>query len=167
MTRSEILRRVREASEQGQVLTDEEMDGILASPEEEQPEWLRRYEELVVKAVAERRRGAMTKPWEEEWRAEHDPAINAWDLVCARDGTELAHRGNFLTMDDPGFDEARARLASAAPDMARVLLHLYENEPECVVCHEQVWWDDTTDTQVRPHTKDCALDAALRKAGVR
>lgn len=61
-------------------------------------------------------------------------------------------------------DDARARLASAAPDMARVLLAVEwlgfaEGCPECGA--------SKSDPVPYMHNGDCALDLALRKAGVR
>jgi glycine/D-amino acid oxidase-like deaminating enzyme len=57
--------------------------------------------------------------------------------------------------------EARARLASAAPDMARVLLSLCTHGcPEC-----GGWLDEVRGTLQR-HRDTCRLAAALRKAGV-
>jgi len=57
---------------------------------------------------------------------------------------------------------ARQRLASAAPDMARVLLEI-EYSP-----NDGIWFCPSCDCRVTDgHAPDCALDAALRKAGVR
>ena len=71
--------------------------------------------------------------------------------------------------DGEGGDIARARLASAAPDMARVLLAC-----EWAWCEGREWKvcpscsnDEPNDSRRSGHASDCALDAALRKAGVR
>lgn len=67
-----------------------------------------------------------------------------------------------------GQNEARDQLASAAPDMARVLLALewtqdYRDDVRsCPVCGG---WE--TGGLNAGHEKNCTLDAALRKAGVR
>ena len=73
--------------------------------------------------------------------------------------------------DGEGGDIARARLASAAPDMARVLLACEwadnsseEYAPECPSCHAQGPYEGEPS---KGHAPDCALDASLRKAGVR
>ncbi len=66
-------------------------------------------------------------------------------------------------------DIARARLASAAPEMARVLLALewtgvaHEELPACIVCGYLPDLPNPEDG----HKPDCALVAALRKAGLR
>jgi hypothetical protein len=88
------------------------------------------------------------KPHEEQWG--HDQA----GLRTPRDGVGYVE----VAMES----DAHARLASAAPDMARVLL--------------SVEWDGNADEDICPscyqheamgHAADCALDAALHKAGVR
>ena len=64
----------------------------------------------------------------------------------------------------------RAKLAAAAPEMARLLLELqhhpagYEYEPECPVCGMA----EKCDRKSWPtaHVADCRLLAVLRKAGV-
>ena len=80
------------------------------------------------------------KPWEETW----DSLLP----FCGHD-----------TMVDG--DEARRRLALAAPEMARLLMHICRRYPgtdgACMVC-------DQYETQ--PHTKECSVGKALRKAGV-
>lgn len=84
------------------------------------------------------------KPWEETWED---------DVV------EIAAH--------VAYTPERRRLASAAPDMARVLLALIDPErldeegrrAGCPTCG--------VDTGFETCTADCALTAALRKAGVR
>lgn len=121
----------------------------------------------------------MTKPWEETWFAES----------CARltraDGPDPQWGDRRHVADVAEDSDERARLASAAPDMARVLLAIEwaggrpEGPPECPSCradeYEDVIVGPTTHDAAgryigyrkREHEPDCALDAALRKAGVR
>jgi hypothetical protein len=103
---------------------------------------------------------AAVKVWEDEWKAhvetytdEEGHEHNAsWCVV----DTDRAH----VVADC--LSEDAARLVSAAPDMARVLLAVEwirgrDGEECCSSCDE-----------IRPdHDEACALDAALRKAGVR
>jgi hypothetical protein len=92
------------------------------------------------------------KVWEETWEA-----LDGWVVAQARD----TNKNVALAADRRIGYEADAKLMAAAPDMARVLL--------------AVEWGGLTDpcAHVCPacgrseHTPDCALDAALRKAGVR
>lgn len=114
----------------------------------------------------------MIKVWEEKWLAKQDQQIDAWDLVEDDDYGDhnvLAHRGMFITNHDDGYDEARCKLAAAAPDMARVLLALEWSgmawdssggSLRCPSCRSQ-------DVIGKRHAPGCALDDALRKAGVR
>jgi hypothetical protein len=109
------------------------------------------------------------KPWEETWNA--DPRDDEYVSTIGRVGL----RG-----------DGRAPLASAAPDMARVLLAVewsgkvdyvgdggYECCPSC--CGVAPGFERLTDAvddiargrSVAGHKRDCVLDAALRKAGVR
>ena len=61
-------------------------------------------------------------------------------------------------------DDARARLAVCAPEMARLLLSIEWGNPRlpevgCPVC--------TREESEGEHTHDCRLDALLRRAGAR
>lgn len=111
----------------------------------------------------------MTTPIEETWVAEYgdcDPddrgSIEIWHTSFPD--------GHAVYLYD---DESRARLISAAPDMARVLLAIeWEGETtdegrcdRCPSCGRY----PPTELALRDegHATDCALDAALRKAGVR
>lgn len=111
----------------------------------------------------------MSKAIGETWKAVWDHHIDAWDLTLDnQDETILAHRGGFLTSDDPGYDEARAKLAAQAPAMARLLLrgmevttaNAYGNESTCLA--ECGGWGPTADQ----HASGCDLVAVLRAAGV-
>lgn len=99
------------------------------------------------------------KVWEESWSM----ALNKRGI------SELSYSSDEHTFADAWCedDTERFRLASAAPDMVRVLLAVE-------------WVDNNTDEPGRytrhcsacqeyfpKHAPDCALDAALRKAGVR
>jgi hypothetical protein len=109
----------------------------------------------------------MTKSWEETWEAEKCCDANE---CCATylsdDGTEI---GRFSGIDDKPFHTARAKLAAAAPEMARLLLELQNvsypaetyNIDGCPVCRGRV-----DDGQHVHHEPDCRLVAVLRKAGV-
>lgn len=98
------------------------------------------------------------KPWEEAWRA------LGGGIVCG-DMTPDSWSCAFWHPSGP-IDEraARARLAAAAPDLARTLLSVewghYGHETgelECPVCWAEKW---------EGHKPECALAAALVKAGV-
>ena len=104
----------------------------------------------------------MKEPWEEDWCAEKDCVVGPeletifipWDPRVAR-------------IDHPDWQLARDRavLAAAAPDMARTLLAIewsynipIDDLNGCLVCKAM---------QHHGHKPGCALDAALKKAGVR
>lgn len=99
------------------------------------------------------------KPWEETWKAHWDS-----DYSVNLRTTEGRTVGTFGAGGPEGV--ARAELAAAAPDMARVLLAVEwagrssqgGDDGMCPACDR---WKE------RGHMPDCALDAALRKAGVR
>lgn len=92
------------------------------------------------------------KPWEETWTA----AIGGASIIFDGEDWPLFR----------SFAEARsehAKLATAAPELARALLSVewvnhYDGSTECPWCHalEEDGHDDT-----------CPRQAALRKAGVR
>jgi len=96
-------------------------------------------------------------PTQETWRigTEDPTALNA-----TVPGDPIEHWiADFddLRDDNAANDIARARLASAAPDMARVLLAVeWKLRTWCPSCEEY-----------EEHGPDCSLDAALRKAGCR
>ncbi len=89
------------------------------------------------------------KPWEETWRqSEAYP-----EDVFGREGGDILFEG--VECSDQAHSHARAQLAAAAPEMARLLLELEWDHAECNICggtHE--------------HESDCRLVAVLRKAGV-
>jgi hypothetical protein len=95
------------------------------------------------------------KPWEETW---------GFAATGCHDGS---HRGDDLTYCvafGHGDEEvARARLAAAAPDMARLLLALEvvgdDGPGFCPACGRL--------RPDEPHKDDCRWVAVLRKAGVR
>ena len=94
------------------------------------------------------------KPWEEDWGAY---------------GVDVRIDGVTTIFDGQSKDCASARLAAAAPEMARKLLWLagrWEGErrdPDpCASCGGEV---ENLDGGV-VHLRDCSLLALLRKAGV-
>ena len=94
-------------------------------------------------------------PHEEAWYAEKQALVRkrAPDV-----DSQFAFLEDAVESTDAG-DVARARLASAAPDMARVLLACeWADGGRCPVC---VGRPSTL------HDTACALDLSLRKAGVR
>ena len=102
----------------------------------------------------------MTRPHEETWEASvwlHDDQQRPLWSVCDVD----AH-GTRGELCEFGHDEARARLAAAAPEMARALLAVERSCGTCI-CGA----DDRYGSKDIEHFDDCALVAALRKAGVR
>jgi hypothetical protein len=87
------------------------------------------------------------KPWEETWED---------DVV------EIAAH--------VAYTPERRRLASAAPDMARVLLDvewMFSERDEYRRCPSCTGLETTKDEPRTGHYESCKLDAALRKAGVR
>lgn len=93
------------------------------------------------------------KPWEEKWEL----------LGGADSGTIFVDRVSRGAMDDP----ARARLASAAPLMARALLAVewaYQVGVDGEGIYFCRWCEGFRD---EGHYPDCELDQALRAAGVR
>jgi len=118
------------------------------------------------------------KPWEENWIAEEGDVITS-SGECIFDESDCG-------VASKAVHEPRASLASAAPDMARVLLSLewsgrldyvgdggYNCCPSCGgVAPEDAGSHDarhdvSRGRNVVGHRDDCAWDAALRKAGVR
>lgn len=103
------------------------------------------------------------KPWEETWRWN---GLHPLD-VFGPDGGDLLFEGAVIRNDSDGPE--RAKLAAAAPEMARLLLELEWADPRnhwsddgansngCCVCGEY---------KKDGHKPDCALVAVLRKAGV-
>ena len=90
------------------------------------------------------------KPWEQTWEAiGSDLTMPPGAEFFGGDGTEA--------------DEANAKLAAAAPDMARALLAIewrggvQGDSGMCPSCSVFAGFS---------HAPNCALDAALRKAGV-
>lgn len=96
------------------------------------------------------------KPWEETWEADED-------MPDVRNGDALVLRA----LGDGSED--RAKLAAAAPEMARLLLkHQWDTNNVCPECRGARVDDD--DEQPLPggygHAKDCGLVSVLRKANV-
>lgn len=93
-------------------------------------------------------------------------------LLCK--GTQIAafgklHFHNYdsgaeIVLEATAIDDARARLASAAPEMARALLRLEAvgHDFRCAYCAAT-----SNPEEAVPHREGCILDAALRKAGIR
>lgn len=107
------------------------------------------------------------KSWEENWRLEHhDESGQYWYLSTP--GSPIRVYG----YEDEPEVKARARLASAAPEMARVLLAVeWMPHPEtelrfCPSCDGE-YPEDFPNCLDAGHRPGCALDAALRKAGAR
>lgn len=91
------------------------------------------------------------RPHEENWAAHKDCVVEAtsWKTVF------VSHDGA----------RDRAQLASAAPDMGRVLLAIEWSGCETFTDNECC--PTCAATEREGHTAGCALDAALRKAGIR
>lgn len=68
-----------------------------------------------------RSRPAMTKPWEETWRINSTYPSD----VFGSDGGDVLFEG---CPDEETISHGRAKLAAAAPEMARLLLELVERE---------------------------------------
>lgn len=96
------------------------------------------------------------KVLDETWELTRTDVENVGDWVLSM-FTDDEDAPEFIA-DFPVEEEARARLAAAAPEMARLLVELerYEcGQGKCGIC------------RVRGHEPDCRLIAVLRKAGVR
>lgn len=97
------------------------------------------------------------KVWEECWLTE--------------EGDVITSRGEVVLEENPDADkvvrEARATLAAAAPAMARILLAL-EWSAEIPVAYDSYQNGCPSCRSIADkHEPGCALDAALRQAGVR
>ena len=97
--------------------------------------------------------------WETETWSVIDPDDDG-DDCCIADG-----KGNVLVED--GLDIADARIMAAAPDLVRALLAVewVDNDTDATGRYTQHC--PSCDAYFPKHAPDCALDAALRKAGVR
>lgn len=100
----------------------------------------------------------MMKPWEEEWQS-----LEGGRYLEVVDGPSLAE------INIGPMEPERFRLAAAAPDMARVLLAVeasgVRHQRQCPSCFRHNPGNPPpSDVE---HAPNCALDAALRKAGVR
>ena len=108
----------------------------------------------------------MSKPWEETWHAViggHTGGCGGWRNGKWTFSTGADKPGWCTDGQQPGYGipEEVARLAAAAPDLARALLELEWTGPEA---HRQCPSCGASD--VRGHYDECTLAAALRKAGV-
>lgn len=109
--------------------------------------------------------------WDEEWRVRNSPACTD-DIYCEE--AKYIFTG-LRAIGQPGFEEARARakLAAAAPAMARLLLSLewagaYTTDtgggdgepmqPTCLTCEKE---------RSHGHAPDCRWLAVMQAAGVR
>ncbi len=127
----------------------------------------------------------MKRPWEEEWSNRND-RVQLEPADETRTIATFVNEG--LTLEDQeadgGVDQciARAELAAAAPDLARALLAVEweggwtqdsggstKQGRACSICGELLEQICPTceGTRSTGHGPDCALDDALRKAGVR
>ena len=102
------------------------------------------------------------KPWEETWESYWDS-----DYAVTLKRSDGARLGIISAGGPEGV--ARAKLAAAAPDLARVLLDLERqgvfHQRQCSSCFQHNPGDPVP--TVVEHRSGCKLDAALRKAGVR
>lgn len=105
---------------------------------------------MLTPSAAEPGRLRAMKSWEETWTAA-GPHVES----------DAPEAGEFLrsTLEHEPSSEGRARLAAAAPDLVRALLVAEQWSGACVCCGKL--------HRVHGHHATCALDAALRKAGVR
>lgn len=98
------------------------------------------------------------KPWEETWEAiiwMHDVEQRPiWAVETNHNPPRAGEVELPICEFSPG-DAERAKLAAAAPEMARMLLELEWHHAECLVCGE-----------THKHAPDCRLSALLRKGGI-
>lgn len=103
----------------------------------------------------------MSKPHEETWI---DEGSDGTLLYRDEDGDDI----EFGNIPDPD----RARLAAAAPEMARLLLELAakwvaeQNGGPCYFRCESCEFEVVKPGSAENHADDCRLVAVLRKAGV-
>jgi len=99
----------------------------------------------------------MTKPWEENWEHDEGFVVARVDAKFAGINGKFQHNGQLK-----GDPEERARLAAAAPDLARALMGLKDGFLSDAI--ESCWCGpNALDT----HSDAClAARAALEKAGV-
>lgn len=118
------------------------------------------------------------KPWEETWRAEiwtHDVGDPIWAIWTDAPREVVSVGVPFAEFDRN--EPERAKLAAAAPEMARLLLELQwsgssegirsEFLPRCPVCsgHRDNPFTGASGWE-GGHKSDCRLAEVLRKAGV-
>ncbi len=108
------------------------------------------------------------KPWEQDWKAERvdwsdispDDPIVSWTI--GGHALETCGAVKTASAEVHAEHEAIARLAAAAPAMARALcLSERDAGDRCAGCAQE-WWFLTG----LKHEDDCALDAALTAAGI-
>lgn len=103
----------------------------------------------------------MTKPWEETWE-------KLGQRVCLERRTESLSVGTSLGKFEYALDGddcvGRARLAAAAPEMARLLWELAESDAMCPACG--VSDNDPGAMLDSGHNPACKIVAILQKAGV-
>lgn len=118
----------------------------------------------------------MTKPVDETWTIVHvdpeDDRDEYWSTgakVCVEGSGDS---GIYILDREGGHPDvypaflARARLAAAAPELARALLAVEAGSWKCHACSGFTHGDPGLG-KPKNHEPWCALDAALRKAGVR
>ncbi len=114
------------------------------------------------------------KPWEETWSAEDNVVTFDDRGEHERHASEGVfgrfQSGAYDLIDSTERDNERARLAACAPDLVRVLLDVEwagRNQWGIAVC-PRCGGEEYFEGELRTgHLEYCALDAALRKAGVR
>ncbi len=95
-----------------------------------------------------------------------------WELVPRNGGWRLHAEGEEEHSTFWDADPGRARLAAAAPEMARLLLELqwsggsYEGDHMAACCPSCEAFSVTSDVTAGKHEPGCRLAAVLQKAGV-
>lgn len=110
------------------------------------------------------------KVWEETWEADNSASSHSGVFIQFRNGVggrvlaETFNTPRFTGYAEPGVMLDRAKLAAAAPEMARLLLEAqwasFGNYGSCSACP---WCASENNPR---HEPDCELVAVLKKAGV-
>jgi hypothetical protein len=109
------------------------------------------------------------RPWEETWGMAHyeSGGILTTELHVGDGQHTCIPWADSRMGDGAEEDAARARLASAAPDMARLLFARWQKHAEDDAGNDSSdWYCLACGKGGLPHAPDCALVAALQKAGV-
>lgn len=113
----------------------------------------------------------MMKPIDETWKVDATPPLDTHGVELVFPDREIQfgsiegpHGENWYSATD--VDVARCRLASVAPDFARILLEFVNTKDVCPWCASS-GTEAIDDEHKASCSPECEIDLALRKAGLR